>query len=92
MAEEQTTPDGFVLLGYYSPREASKLLERFEQNNIGFHAQPRRMGTVNTSAGVTLLISIDPERSGDVEKIHRELFDDGFPNYDSSFFRDHRNV
>lgn len=91
-AQEQTTPDGFVFLGYYRPREASKLLERFQQNNITFHAQPRRMGTVNTNAGVTLLISIDPKRSDDVDKIHRELFGDGLPNYDSSFFRDHRNV
>jgi hypothetical protein len=91
-AQERATPDGFVFLGYYTPREASKLLECFEQNNITFYAQPRRMGTVNISAGVTLLISIDPKRSDDVEKIHQELFGDGFPNYDSSFFRDHRNV
>jgi hypothetical protein len=93
MEEEQTTPEGFVFLGYYSPREASKLLERLGQENIEFHAQPRRIGTGRGGGPtVTLLISIALNRSGDAEKIHQELFGDCLPNYDSSFFRDHRNV
>jgi hypothetical protein len=41
---------------------------------------------------MTIAISVDLQRAGDGDKVHQELFGDGLPNYDSSFFREHRNV
>ena len=82
-----------VLLGRYSPHEASKLLERFSQAGITFRAEPLRAGYGGSNGPtVSMDISVDAARSSDVEQIHRELFGDGLPNYDSSFFRDLRNV
>ena len=89
MESDQPTEEDFVLLGGYSPREASKLLERFEQSGIAFRTKQKTMPSDLTSA---ILVSIDPVRSNDAVEIHRELFGDGLPNYDSSFFRDQHNV
>jgi hypothetical protein len=86
--EKDLTP-----LGRYSPHEASKLLERFSQAGITFRAEPLRAGYGGSNGPtVSMDISVDAARSSDVEQIHRELFGDGLPNYDSSFFRDQRNV
>ena len=89
MESDQPTEDGFVLVGGYSPKEASKLMERLEQGGIAFRAQRQKMGYDLTSA---ILVSVDPKRAADADQIHRDLFGDGLPNYDSSFFRGHRNV
>jgi hypothetical protein len=89
MESEQPTPGNFVLLGGYSPKEASKLLKRFEQSGIAFRTQRKTMGYDLTSA---ILVSVDSNRSADADQIHRDLFGDGLPNYDSSFFRDQHNV
>lgn len=84
---------GFTPLGRYSPREVSKLLERFEQAGIAFRAQPLRAGYGGSNGPtVSMDISVDPARSAEVEHIHRELFGDGLPNYKSSFFRRQRHV
>ena len=83
----------FVWLGRYSPHEASKLLERFEQVGIAFLAQPLRAGYGGSNGPTVCLdISVDPARGPKVDQIHRDLFGDGLPNYESSFFRNHRNV
>lgn len=83
----------FTPLGRYSPREASKLLERFEQADIAFRAEPLRAGYGGSNGPtVSMDISVDAARSAEVDRIHRELFGDGLPNYGSSFFRGQRNV
>ncbi len=93
MKSEDSQQEHLVLLGRYSPHEASKLLERFEQAGVTFSAQPLRAGYGGSNGPtVSIDISVDPARSNDVDKIHRELFGDALPNYDSSFFRDRRNV
>jgi hypothetical protein len=93
MKSEDSQETDLVPLGRYSPHEASKLLARFEQADITFRAEPLRAGYGGSNGPtVSMDISIDPSRSSEVEVIHRELFGDGFPNYDSSFFRDRRNV
>ena len=81
----------FVWLGRYSPREAAKLLERFEQAGILCRAQPRKP-LPRPGPTAALDISVDSTRARDVDQIHRDLFGDGLPNYESSFFREHRNV
>ena len=89
MKSDEPEQTKFVWLGRYSPHEASKLLKRFEQVGIAFRAQPLRAG-YGGSNGPT--VSVDPTRGPEVDEIHRDLFGDGLPNYDSSFFREHRNV
>ena len=88
-SKDQPTEDEFFLLGSYSPHEAAKLLECFEKNGIVFRAQTVRH---SYHPRMTVAISVDPQRAGDSDKIHQELFGDGLPNYDSSFFRENRNV
>jgi hypothetical protein len=66
-----------------------KLPERFEQSDISFQTQRKTMGYDLTSA---ILVSVDPKGANDAAEIHRDLFGDALPNYDSAFFRKHRNV
>lgn len=84
---EEPTDDGYVFLGGYSPHDASKLFERFTQSGIAFRAQRKTM-----RSDLTSLVSVESARASDAAEIHRNLFGDALPNYDSSFFRDHRNV
>jgi hypothetical protein len=86
---DQSKEDGLFFLGGYSPHEAARLLERLEKDGIVFRAEPV---THSYHPRLTVAISVDLERAGDADKIHQELFGDGLPNYDSSFFREHRNV
>jgi hypothetical protein len=92
MTSEKPTEENLVLLGTYSPREASKLVQRFQDAGITFTATPRGPGYESAGPTITLQIRVDPARSAEVAQIHRELFGDGLPNYDSSFFRDQHNV
>ncbi len=92
MTSEKPSEENLVLLGTYSPREASKLLQRFQDAGIAFTATPRAPRYESAGPTITLQIRVDPARSAEVAQIHRELFGDGLPNYDSSFFRDHHNV
>jgi hypothetical protein len=85
-SKDESTKDGFFLIGSYSPHEAAKLLGRFEKDGIVFRAQPVRHSYYPR---MTVAISVDLQRAGDADKIHQELFGDGLPNYDSSFFRGH---
>ena len=81
----------FVMLGTYAPREAVKLLARFKTAGIPFRTQPKKPDLQpGPTAGIC--ISVDAARATEVAEIHRNLFGDGLPNYDSSFFRDHHNV
>ncbi|MBA2682564.1 MAG: hypothetical protein H0U76_29740 [Ktedonobacteraceae bacterium] len=50
-----------------------------------------RMGGTCGQA-VQMLISTDPARREDVHRIHRALFGDCLPNYDSSFFAGSNNA
>jgi hypothetical protein len=86
---DQPREDGFFFLGGYSPHEAGRLLERLERDGIVFRAQPVRHSYY---PHMTVAISVESQRAGDADKIHQELFGDGLPNYDSSFFRKHRNA
>ena len=88
-AKDQLKEDGLFFLGGYSPHEAKRLLERLEKGGIVFRAEPVRH---SYHPRLTIAISVELERAGDADKIHQELFGDGLPNYDSSFFREHRNV
>ena len=89
-SDESEQPD-LVLLGSYPPREAAKLLERFHRARIAFRTQPRRPPP-EPGATVVIDISVDSTRGSEVAQIHRDLFGDGLPNYQSSFFREHRNL
>jgi hypothetical protein len=81
----------FVTLGSFSPRDAEKLLERFEEAAISFRLRERKPDPQpGPTAGVD--ISVESARAADAARIHAELFGDGLPNYESSFFRDHHNV
>ena len=81
----------FLWLGRYSPREAAKLLERFQQAGILFRALPRKP-LPQPGPTAALDISVDSARTSKADQIHRDLFGDGLPNYESSFFRHHRDV
>jgi len=91
MKSDEPDQIDFVLLGTYAPREAAKLLARFEEAGIPFRTQPKKP---NPEPGPTaaIYISVDAARGKEAAEIHRDLFGDGLPNYDSSFFRDHDNV
>jgi extradiol dioxygenase family protein len=80
-----------VLLGSYPLEDAKRLLERLEQAGIAFHTRPRSPFP-QPGPPVTMDVSVELARSSEVAQIQRELFGDGLPNYDSSFFREHRNV
>jgi hypothetical protein len=91
MKSEGPEEEEFAWLGSYAPRQASQLLERLYQAGIAFRAQPLRPDRGDEPTA-TIYISVDSPRSGEAAQIHRELFGDELPNYDSSFFRDQRNV
>ena len=93
MKAEDSQEGELALLGRYSPREASKLLARLEQANIEFRAHPLRAGYGGSNGPTASIdISVDPARSAEVDQIHRDLFGDSLPNYESSFFHGRRNV
>ena len=89
MKAVQPPEDGFTILSTYSPHEASRLLERFERSGIAFRAQTKK---TRYYLKTEIVISVEVARAGEAAEIHRELFGDGLPNYDSSFFRQRRNV
>ena len=91
MKSDEPEQTDFVLLGSYSSREAANLLERFQQAGIPFRAQPRSP-LPEPGPTAVLDISVDSARASEVDQIHRDLFGDGLPNYESSFFRGRRNV
>ena len=91
MKSDERDQIDFVLLGRYAPREAAKLLVRFEKAGIPFRMQPRKPDP-QPGPTAAIDISVDAARGTEVAQIHRDLFGDGLPNYDSSFFRDHHNV
>jgi hypothetical protein len=88
-AEPQQTD--FVLLGSYAPRDAAKLLDRFEQAGIAFRTRERKpLPEPGPTAAID--ISVDSTRASEVSQIQRDVFGDTLPNYESSFFRGHHNV
>jgi len=91
MKSDEPEQGDFVLLGSYPPREAAKLLERFHQAGIAFRTQPRSPPP-EPRPTVVIDIRVDSTRASEVAQIHRDLFGDGLPNYDSSFFRDQHNA
>ena len=88
MKSDEPDQIDFVLLGRYAPREAAQLLARFEKAGIPFRMQPRKPSP-EPGPTASIYISVDAARGSEVAEIHRDLFGDGLPNYDSSFFRDH---
>jgi hypothetical protein len=91
MKSDEPQQNDFLLLGNYPPEEAKKLLKRLEEAQIAFRTRPRSPFP-QPGPPVTMDISVDSARSSEVAEIQRDLFGDGLPNYDSSFFRDDRNV
>jgi hypothetical protein len=91
MKSDEPDQIDFVLLGRYAPREAARLLARFEKAGIPFRMQSRKPAP-EPGPTASIYISVDAARAIEVAEIHRDLFGDGLPNYDSSFFRDHHNV
>ena len=89
-------------LGYYSPTDAAKLFEAFEAAGVDFAADVTdATGAISPlvafvggtfGQAVQVLISIDPARREDVDRIHKGLFGDCLPNYDSSFFKEQQNL
>jgi hypothetical protein len=93
MNSDTPQQDDLVLLGRYRPHDASRLLERFERAGILFRADPLRAGYGGSNGPtVSIDVRVDARRSVEAADIHRDLFRDALPNYDSSFFREHRNV
>ena len=90
--------DDLEELGYYSPADAVKLFEAFQAAGIDFAAGVAdATGAISPvlsflggtfGRAVQVLISIDPARQEDVDRIHKDLFGDCLPNYDSSFFKE----
>ena len=91
MKSDEPEETEFVVLERDAPREAAKLLARFEDAGIPFRLQPRKPDP-QPGPTAAIDISVDAARGTEVAQIHRDLFGDGLPNYDSSFFRDHHNV
>ena len=91
-----------VYLGYYSPADAAKLFEAFKAAGVDFAADVTdASGAISPvvsyvggtfGQAVQVLISIDPARREDVDRIHKSLFGDCLPNYDSSFFKEQQNL
>jgi len=94
--------DDLEYLGYYSPADGAKLIDAFEAADIDCAA-----GLADSTGAITpalsllggtfgqavqVLISIDPTRREDVNRIHKDLFGDCLPNYDSSFFKQQQNL
>jgi hypothetical protein len=89
-------------LGYYSFADATKLFEAFEAADVDFAADVAdATGAISPvvsyvggtfGQAVQVLISIDPARREDVDRIHKDLFGDCLPNYDSSFFTEQQNI
>jgi hypothetical protein len=93
MNSDAPQQNDLVLLGRYRPHDASRLLERFERAGILFRADPLRAGYGGSNGPtVSIDVRVDARRSVEAADIHRDLFGDALPNYDSSFFREHRNV
>ena len=100
----QPSTDGtqFQYVGYYSPPEAERLLAAFEAADIRYRTDcfdgANMMAPIIAATGgrfgqaAQVLISIDPRQREDVDKIHSELFGDGLPNYDASFFKKQRHL
>jgi hypothetical protein len=91
MKSDETQAADFVLFGSHAPRYAAKLLERFEQAGIVFRTRARH-ALPEPGPTAVIDISVDSARASEVTQIHRDLFGDGLPNYESSSFRDRRNV
>jgi hypothetical protein len=91
MKSDEPQESDFVLLGNYLPEDAKKLLARLEQTGIAFRTRSKRPFP-QPGPPVTMDISVESSRSSEVAQIQRELFGDGLPNYDSSFFREQHNV
>ena len=89
----------FEYLGYYRPDDARRLLSALEAANIKFDAKffdgIKSMSSLSGAhgghfgGGAQILISIDSNRNAEVQQIHKEMFGDCLPDYDSSFFTDH---
>ena len=100
--EERASEEELEQLGYYSLADGAKLFDAFEAAAIDYGADLvdsngaitpalSRMGGAFGNA-VRVLISIDPRRREDVQRIHSELFGDCLPNYESSFFKEQHNL
>jgi hypothetical protein len=99
---ESDMQGGYEYLGYYSPADGAKLFQAFDAAGIDYAADVAdstgkmslALSVMGGSFGgaVQVLISIDPARRADVLRIHQELFGDCLPNYDSSFFKEHRKL
>ena len=93
MKSRNAASKDLVLLGTYSPSEASRLLRRFKQAGIAFATMSEAEEEYKEAGPtITMQIKVDPRRSEEVDRIHRDLFGDLGPNYDSSFFRTRRNL
>ncbi|HZS18493.1 MAG TPA: cupin domain-containing protein, partial [Candidatus Udaeobacter sp.] len=91
MKSDKPQQTEFVVIGIYTPRDARKLLQRFEQANIAFRARERQaLPEPGPTAGID--ISVESSRASEVGQIQRAVFDDTLPNYESSFFHGHHNI
>jgi hypothetical protein len=73
MKSDAPEEEDFVWLGSYAPRQASKLLERFEQAGIAFRAQPLSADGGDYGPTATIHISVDSPRCTEAAQFHREL-------------------
>jgi hypothetical protein len=93
MKSRRSETRDFAPLATYRPREALKLVECLQSSGIAYRAETVRPGQADCKGPTTVVeVSVDPQKCEQANRIHIELFGDGLPNYDSSFFQQHRNV
>ena len=86
------SPPEYLALSRYTPRQAARLLDRLAESGIAFQATQRPPRDEAAGPTIDIDVSVEAGRASEAAQIHRELFGDEVPNYDSSFFRERRNV
>jgi hypothetical protein len=88
--EADTDSPEFEMLGWYSPRDAERLLTALEGAQIAYRTEATGgTGTIFVQTDHGLVISVESTRGGQAHELHAQLFGDALPNFESTFFSDH---
>jgi hypothetical protein len=80
----------FETLGWYSPRDAERLLNAFEEAGVPYQTEVSGgAGSVFVQTDRGLIVSVEAKHRQKAYQLHTELFGDASPNFDSAFFREH---
>jgi hypothetical protein len=87
--EEHTQDDQFETLGWYSPRDAERLLNALDDAQIAHRAKATGgTGAIFVQTDHGLVISVEVAERDKAHELHVKLFGDALPNFESAFFRD----